>query len=350
MVRETLAARRPGLPSADRARRPRRGAWSSRRSSYLAGARRAASRSAHELRELALRRRPRRRHSISATSTIALGADDAVDARGAALRRRALLPGLTTPTRIPRHRQRAFPHRSAAGHAAASSAWSAALAEWLFAFPDASSVTISDADRLLDMPREELAQRDLARGLHGRRTCRRPLPPWQIVRERRATFAATPEQNAQRPGAANGLATICSWPATGPRPACRRPSRARCAPAIAPPTGRRRRPDRTGCRMNADHDTRASPTAARLSRHSTRQSRLRLHGAVADQQADGHWVFELEADATIPAEYVLLRHYLGEPVDAELEAQDRATICAASRARTAAGRCSTTATSTSARA
>lgn len=37
------------------------------------------------------------------------------------------------------------------------------------------------------------------------------------------------------------------------------------------------------------------------------------------QQPDGHWVFELEADATIPAEYVLLRHYLGEPVDAELE-------------------------------
>jgi squalene-hopene/tetraprenyl-beta-curcumene cyclase len=37
------------------------------------------------------------------------------------------------------------------------------------------------------------------------------------------------------------------------------------------------------------------------------------------QQGDGHWVFELEADATIPAEYVLLRHYLGEPVDAELE-------------------------------
>ena len=36
---------------------------------------------------------------------------------------------------------------------------------------------------------------------------------------------------------------------------------------------------------------------------------------------DGHWVFELEADATIPAEYVLLRHYLGEPVDAALEAK-----------------------------
>src|SRR5580693_7040769 len=37
------------------------------------------------------------------------------------------------------------------------------------------------------------------------------------------------------------------------------------------------------------------------------------------QRADGHWVFELEADATIPAEYVLLRQHLGEPDDLELE-------------------------------
>jgi len=41
---------------------------------------------------------------------------------------------------------------------------------------------------------------------------------------------------------------------------------------------------------------------------------------LACQRPDGHWLFELEADATIPAEYVLLRHYLGEPVDTALEA------------------------------
>jgi len=38
------------------------------------------------------------------------------------------------------------------------------------------------------------------------------------------------------------------------------------------------------------------------------------------QREDGHWVFELEADATIPSEYILLRHYLGEPDDLALEA------------------------------
>lgn len=41
----------------------------------------------------------------------------------------------------------------------------------------------------------------------------------------------------------------------------------------------------------------------------------------AHQHADGHWCFALEADATIPAEYVLLRHFLGEPVDAAREAR-----------------------------
>src|SRR6478735_3621575 len=44
-------------------------------------------------------------------------------------------------------------------------------------------------------------------------------------------------------------------------------------------------------------------------------------GLLNFKQPDGHFVFELEADATIPSEYVLLRHYLGEPVDAALEAK-----------------------------
>src|SRR6266404_3767857 len=45
------------------------------------------------------------------------------------------------------------------------------------------------------------------------------------------------------------------------------------------------------------------------------------HALLSYRRGDGHFVFELEADCTIPAEYVLLRHYLGEPVDAVLEAK-----------------------------
>src|ERR1700677_3555833 len=40
---------------------------------------------------------------------------------------------------------------------------------------------------------------------------------------------------------------------------------------------------------------------------------------LAQQQADGHWVYELEPDATIPAEYVLFVHYLAETPNLELE-------------------------------
>jgi hydroxysqualene dehydroxylase len=91
------------------------------------------------------------------------------------------------------------------------------LAEWIFALPDRLSVTISGADRLLDTPREELAGliwRDVARvaGLPD------PMPPWQIVRERRATFAATPEQDARRPGPQTPLTNLAlagDWTATG---------------------------------------------------------------------------------------------------------------------------------------
>ncbi|MGO9239157.1 MAG: squalene--hopene cyclase, partial [Methylocella sp.] len=40
---------------------------------------------------------------------------------------------------------------------------------------------------------------------------------------------------------------------------------------------------------------------------------------LALQRADGHFVFELEADVSIPAEYILFQHFLGQPADAELE-------------------------------
>ena len=91
------------------------------------------------------------------------------------------------------------------------------LVEWLFAFPQRLSITISGADRLVDMPREELAQaiwRDIcqAAGITAE------LPPWQIVRERRATFEATPEQNALRPGATSAFKNLFlagDWTDTG---------------------------------------------------------------------------------------------------------------------------------------
>ncbi len=47
--------------------------------------------------------------------------------------------------------------------------------------------------------------------------------------------------------------------------------------------------------------------------------RAATDGLLREQKPDGHWVYELEADATIPAEYVLLVHYLAETANPELE-------------------------------
>ena len=74
------------------------------------------------------------------------------------------------------------------------------LIEWLFAFPDRLSITISGGDRLVDMPREELA-RAIWKDICVVAGIEAEMPAWQIVRERRATFEASPEQNALRPGA-----------------------------------------------------------------------------------------------------------------------------------------------------
>jgi squalene-associated FAD-dependent desaturase len=73
-----------------------------------------------------------------------------------------------------------------------------ATTQWLFAFHDRLSVTVSDANRFMDTPREELAAaiwREVAAltGLSDQ------LPSWRVIKERRATFAATPEENARRP-------------------------------------------------------------------------------------------------------------------------------------------------------
>jgi hydroxysqualene dehydroxylase len=92
-----------------------------------------------------------------------------------------------------------------------------ATTEWIFAFPGRLSVTISAGDRLIDTPREELA-RTLWAEVQAASGISAALPPWQIVRERRATFAATSAQDARRPGAATkwrNLFLAGDWTSTG---------------------------------------------------------------------------------------------------------------------------------------
>lgn len=92
-----------------------------------------------------------------------------------------------------------------------------ATTEWLFAFDERLSVTVSSADRFNEAEREPLARRIWAEimtiaGIDA------ALPRWQIVKERRATFAATPDENALRPRAQThwkNLFLAGDWTATG---------------------------------------------------------------------------------------------------------------------------------------
>jgi squalene-associated FAD-dependent desaturase len=89
--------------------------------------------------------------------------------------------------------------------------------EWLFAFEGRLSVTISGADRLMDADREVLA-RELWVEVAKLTGLPEVLPAWQVVKEKRATFAATPEQERLRPGARSrwrNLLLAGDWTATG---------------------------------------------------------------------------------------------------------------------------------------
>ncbi|MCG6206514.1 hydroxysqualene dehydroxylase HpnE [Rhodopseudomonas sp. HC1] len=129
---------------------------------------------------------------------VTVGPDDsvvlAVPPRPAA----SLLPGLNTPQKYRAIVNAHFAYPPLAGMPALTGVIGGVV-EWLFAFPNRVSVTISNGDRLVDAPRDQLAAEIWAEicqisGITAN------LPPWQIVRERRATFEATPAQNALRPG------------------------------------------------------------------------------------------------------------------------------------------------------
>jgi hydroxysqualene dehydroxylase len=145
-----------------------------------------------------------------------LGADDSVILCAPPWIAKDLLPGVTAPDEfrgiLNVHFQIAPPLAQPAILGVVN-----AEIEWLFAFPDRLSVTISNADRLIDRPRDELAaeiwrEAAMLTGLPG------DLPPWQIVKEKRATFAATPAQDAKRPDTRTQWANVVlagDWIQTG---------------------------------------------------------------------------------------------------------------------------------------
>jgi squalene-associated FAD-dependent desaturase len=148
---------------------------------------------------------------------VELGAEDAVVLAVTAPVAARVLPGLTVPDEF-RAILNAHYRIDAPSGAPLFIGLVGGTAEWVFRKREVLSVTVSAADRFMDMPAEELAQllwRDVARAYAMRDA---PLPPWQIVKERRATFAATRAQLARRPKTrtdAENLMLAGDWTDTG---------------------------------------------------------------------------------------------------------------------------------------
>lgn len=92
-----------------------------------------------------------------------------------------------------------------------------ASAQWVFQYPGRLSVTISNSEGPDATDRENLARRIWSEiiALTGEE---RPMPRWQVIHERRATFACLPSQEERRPSAGTGLANLFlagDWTATG---------------------------------------------------------------------------------------------------------------------------------------
>ncbi len=148
---------------------------------------------------------------------IAVGADEAVVMATPPQAAGPLLPGVSTPTEF-RSIVNAHYRVEPPPDLPAITGIVGGTAQWLFAFPERLSVTISAGEAWLDTPREALAARIWAEvaaisGLPAAMPAR-----WQIVRERRATFAASPQQDALRPGVATpwrNVALAGDWTQTG---------------------------------------------------------------------------------------------------------------------------------------
>lgn len=128
----------------------------------------------------------------------------------------ALVPDLTTPTEFRAIVNAHFRVNPPADCPAIMGVVNG-LVEWIFAFPGRLSVTISGADRLLEIPRETLAH-EIWRDVVAITGLPDALPAWQIVRERRATFAALPQEEIKRPAAQtcwDNLVLAGDWTDTG---------------------------------------------------------------------------------------------------------------------------------------
>lgn len=159
----------------------------------------------------------------AAGSAVTLGAPDSMIVAAPAWVAERLVPGLTVPPPGPAivnlHFQLDGPVRLPGGLPFVGLV--GGTAEWLFARDDLLSVTVSDADALADLPAEEIAGRlwaEIAPHLRPAPRLGGPIPPFRVVKERRATPDQSPESVKRRPGTRtrwSNLTLAGDWTETG---------------------------------------------------------------------------------------------------------------------------------------
>lgn len=149
--------------------------------------------------------------------TIALDANHAVILAVPPDVAQTLVPGLRAPTRFTATISVYFAVEPPFGLPSVTGLVNG-TAQWLFAFDGRLSATIHGAESLIDTPAEELAARVWADVAQAANLPAAPMPDWQVVVDRNATFAALPDQETLRPGTRtrwNNLMLAGDWTATG---------------------------------------------------------------------------------------------------------------------------------------
>jgi phytoene dehydrogenase-like protein len=157
--------------------------------------------------------------------TVSIEAEDAVVLAVPPWVASDLVPGLLAPNAFEAILNIHFAYDASAAGPLAETGFIGVIsgtAEWVFRKPGHVSVTISAANRLVDEPAPTIAARvwpDVVDALALDAGLKHALPPFRVVKEKRATFAATAEQERRRPAvrtqAASNLAVAGDWTATG---------------------------------------------------------------------------------------------------------------------------------------
>jgi len=148
--------------------------------------------------------------------TVPVGIDEAVVLAVPPWVAAVLLPGLITPDEFESILNIHFRIEVDPGEAAFVCVLGGA-AQWVFVKPGHVSVTISAANRMVDDPAETIAAAvwpDVCAALR----VKSDMPPFRVVKERRATFAATARQEERRPSLRTAVANLAlagDWTATG---------------------------------------------------------------------------------------------------------------------------------------